>query len=204
MCEPATIAIAISVASLALGATSSAMQYQAQQQAAKAQLNQQKRMSDLAAQAQQAQESQIRFKQQQDQEVRAREMGKVSQEASALASRNIVAAGEAGIAGAAVDALLAEGTRQELGFYEGMTRQGSINDVGAERTITSTRMGTNMQLTDINRYVAKPHWASLAIGIGQSAVNSYGMYKTLSAAPKAPTGGNAAGGDPYSTYPYTR
>ena len=200
MCVP----IIISLASLAMGAVSSVMQYQAQQQAADAQLKQQKRMSDLAAQAQQAQESQIRFKQQQDQELRAREMGKVSQEASALASRNIVAAGEAGITGASVDALLAEGTRQELGFYEGMTRQGSINDVGAARTITSTRLGTSMQLTDINRYVAKPHWASLAIGIGRSAVDSYGMYRTLSATPKAPSGGNAAGGDPYSTYPETR
>ena len=154
-------------------AASSIASYSGQRQAAAAQTRYQQQLMTAERQRQQQAETNLRLRQQDEQEARSRELAKVSQEARAMASRNITAAGEAGISGASVDALLAEGTRRELDFYESMTRQGQLQSTAYSREIEAGRQGSAMKMLDINRPVSKPSFANLAIGLAGAGMQTY-------------------------------
>ena len=157
----------------ALQGASALASYQGQRQIASAQTAYQQ---DLMAKEQERQlqaETALRMRQQDEQEARARELAKVSQEARAMAARNITAAGEAGISGASVDALLAEGTRKELDFYESLPRQGQMQGTAYDREIEAGRKGSQMQIASINRPVSRPGFASLAINLGTAGFKTF-------------------------------
>ena len=163
MCDPVTMTLVASSVAKHIG----------QRQAADAQTRYQQSLMAAERERQQQAETNLRLRQQDEQEARTRELAKVSQEASAMASRNITAAGEAGISGASVDALLAEGTRRELDFYESMTRQGQLQSTAYSREIEAGRQGSAMKMLDINRPVSKPSFANLAIDLAGAGVQSY-------------------------------
>jgi len=154
-------------------AASAIASYSGQRQAASAQTRYQQQLMAAERERQQQAETNLRMRQQDEQEARARELAKVSQEARAMASRNIVAAGEAGISGASVDALLAEGTRRELDFYESMARQGQLQNTAYEREIEAGRTGSAMRILDINRPVSRPSFANLAIDLAGAGMQTY-------------------------------
>lgn len=164
---------------LAISAASAGASFYGQRQAASAQTSYQQQLMAAERERQQQAETNLRMRQQDEQEARARELAKVSQEARAMASRNIVAAGEAGISGASIDALLAEGTRRELDFYESMTRQGQLQNTAYEREIEAGRTGSAMRILDINRPVSRPSFANLAIDLGRGAMQSADFQERL-------------------------
>jgi len=166
MCDPVTF-MAVTTAA------SSVANHVGQQQAASAKERYQQQLMGAERERQQQAETNLRMRQQDEQEARARELAKVSQEARAMASRSIVSAGEAGISGASVDALLAEGTRRELDFYESMTRQGQLQNIAYEREIESGRTGSAMRILDINRPVSRPSFANLAIDLAGAGMQTY-------------------------------
>lgn len=166
MCDPVTIMAVV-------GASSAVSSHIGQRQAASAQTRYQQSLMAAERERQQQAETNLRLRQQDEQEARSRELAKVSQEASAMASRNITAAGEAGISGASVDALLAEGTRRELDFYESMTRQGQLQSTAYSREIEAGRQGSAMKMLDINRPVSKPSFANLAIDLAGAGMQTY-------------------------------
>lgn len=185
-------------AMLAIQAASAGANHLGQRQAASAQTRYQQQLMSAERERQQQAETNLRMRQQDEQEARARELAKVSQEARAMASRNIVAAGEAGISGASVDALLAEGTRRELDFYESMTRQGQLQNTAYEREIEAGRTGSAMRILDINRPVSRPSFANLAIDLGSGVMQSADfqdrLYQTRSQADTATNRQNYAPG----------
>ena len=157
---------------LAIQAAASAASHIGQRQAASAQTRYQQQLMAAEQARQQQSETNLRMRQQDEQEARARELAKVSQEARAMYSRNVTAAGEAGISGASVDALLAEGTRRELDFYESMDRQGRIQETAYEREIEAGRRGSEARIIDINRPVSRPSFGGLAIDLGRGVMQS--------------------------------
>ena len=159
-------------AMLAISAASAGASYHGQGQAAKAQTRYQQQMMEAEQARQVQEESNLRLRQQNEQEARTRELAKVSQEGRAMYSRNVTAAGEAGISGASVDALLAEGTRRELDFYESMDRQGRIQDTTYEREIAAGRSGSEMRILDVNRPVSRPSFGGLAIDVGAGVMQA--------------------------------
>ncbi len=165
MCPPAIMA--------GLSVASAAASYMGQRQAAAAQTTYQQQLMAAERERQQQAETNLRLRQQSEQEARGRELAKVSQEARAMAARNVTAAGEAGISGASVDALLAEGTRRELDFYESLDRQGSMQASAYEQEIESGRRGSEMRITDVNRPVSRPSFANLAIDLGKAGMSTY-------------------------------
>jgi len=166
MCNPVALMAGLSAAG-------SAASYIGQRQAAAAQTTYQQQLMAAERERQQQAETNLRLRQQSEQEARGRELAKVSQEARAMAARNVTAAGEAGISGASVDALLAEGTRRELDFYESLDRQGSMQASAYEQEIESGRRGSEMRITDINRPVSRPSFANLAIDLGKAGMSTY-------------------------------
>lgn len=169
---------------LAIQAASAGTNFIGQRQAASAQTRYQQQLMAAEQERQRQAETNLRMRQQDEQEARARELAKVSQEARAMASRNIVAAGEAGISGASVDALLAEGTRRELDFYESMTRQGQLQNTAYEREIEAGRTGSAMRILDINRPVSRPSFANLAIDLGRAGFETYDFGQRMTSIKK--------------------
>lgn len=194
MCAPAVFAIA----SLVVGLASSAVQYiggmqQANQQAAYQnqmitleQQRAQQEQQQLVLKNQQEQEA-LRLRQAQEKEAAARELNKVSMEARAAGSRAVVAAGEAGIGGIAVDSLLGEIERQELGYFEASTRQGQMRDTYYDQTtknmtkalemnLDTSRLASQMNIAQINRPIQRPSFAAFAIsslGTGFGVAEKY-------------------------------
>jgi hypothetical protein len=194
MCAPAVFAIA----SLVVGLAGSAVQYiggmqQANQQAAYQnqmitleQQRAQQEQQQLLLRNQQEQEA-LRLRQAQEKEAAARELNKVSMEARAASSRAVVAAGEAGIGGIAVDSLLGEINRQELGYFEASTRQGQMRDTyyeqttknmtkGLEMNLDTSRLASQMNVAQINRPIQRPSFAAFAIealGTGFGVAQNY-------------------------------
>jgi hypothetical protein len=181
MCAPAVFAIG----SLVVGLASSALQYIGGQQQANQQAAYQQQMMTLEQQRAQQEQEQLRLKNQQEQdalrlrqaqerESAARELNKVSMEARAASSRAVVAAGEAGIGGIAVDSLLGEISRQELGYFEASTRQGQMRDTyygqtlgnmnkALEMNLDTSRLASQMNINQINRPIQRPSFASFMI-----------------------------------------
>tara|TARA_R110000824_G_scaffold105995_6_gene250580 strand:+ start:6709 stop:7299 length:591 start_codon:yes stop_codon:yes gene_type:complete len=154
-------------------AASAAASHVSQQQAAKAQTQHQQSLMKAEQERQRQAETNLRLRQQDEQEARTRELSKVAQEARSMYARNVTAAGEAGISGASVDALLAEGTWRELDFYESMDRQGQIQNTAYEREIEAGRTGSEMRILDVNRAVSKPSFANLAINLGMAGMQTH-------------------------------
>ena len=197
MCAPAVFALG----ALVVGIASQATSFIGQNQAANAQANYQNQLAQLEVRRQQQEQEQLLLKNQQEQlalagqmsqqnEQAARELNKVSMEARAASSRATVAAGEAGISGLSVDALLGDITRQELGYFEASTRQGQLRDQyygqttanmnkALEMNLDYSRMGSQMNLAQINRPIAKPSWSAFAIGLGTQALGAADSYQRM-------------------------
>jgi hypothetical protein len=192
MCAPAVFAIG----SLVVGLASSALQYVGAQRVANQQASYQNQMVGMeyqrAAQEQQQlllknqqEQASLRLRQAQEKEAATRELAKVSMEARAASSRAVVAAGEAGVTGLSVDALLGEIRRQELGYFETTTRQGQMRDSYYDQSLTNmttglgmnletSRLASQMNVNQINRPIQKPSFASFMIN-NSSAVLGAGQ-----------------------------
>lgn len=197
MCAPAVFALA----SLAVGIASQAVGFIGQNQAANAQANYQRQLNDLEVRRQQQEQQQLLLRNQQEQaglrvqqadqnEQAARELNKVAMEARAASSRASLAAGEAGIGGLSVDALLGDITRQELGYFEASTRQGQLRDryysettknmnKALEMNLDYSRMGSQMNLAQINRPIAKPSWTAFGIGLGTQTLGAADAFQRM-------------------------
>jgi hypothetical protein len=197
MCAPAVFALG----SLAVGLASQATSFIGQTQAANNQANYQSQLASLESRRQQQEQEQLLLKNQQEQqslftqqaqqnEQAARELNKVAMEARAASSRATVAAGEAGVSGLSVDALLGDITRQELGYFEASTRQGQMRDQyyaettknmqkALEMNLDYSRMGSQMNLAQINRPIAKPSWAAFGINLGTQTLGAADAYQRM-------------------------
>ena len=184
MCEPISIATAV------IGAASSAAQYQGQRQQAK----QQARFQDKATEAEQQralqEKSSIRMRQAQEQEATNRELGDVAMKAREAMARATVSAGESGVAGASVDALIDDFTRQEAEYRMGVGRQQEMRDVQTGLALTDAGYRSQNRLIDINRPINRPSFLSGVLGAGSAGLSGFssgyglGREMQLSRTPK--------------------
>jgi hypothetical protein len=212
MCAVAALPLALGVGSFAVSAGSSVLGYLGQQQAANDQANYQSQLSALEQQRLEQEKRQLVFKagmdneriqqqalamrvqQAQEQDAASREMFSVMKEARAAKARTKVAAGEAGIKGISVDALLDEIGRSELGYYEAVLRQQTYksqyydesqktmardvqnNRLGLSMNLDTASLGSQFNLTRINQPIYQPSFAGLGLNIlrgGLDAGNTY-------------------------------
>ena len=157
----------IELAGLALGAASAGaqaigaqqqarMQYQAQLQ----QNEMQRRMQAQAAAAERQralqEQTSLRMRQAQEQEAVGRELEQVSRKSQAALARARVSAGEAGAAGASVDALLGDYLRQEAGYRSALLRQQELSGVGVGLGLEQVGLASQQRLIGINQPIAEP------------------------------------------------
>lgn len=186
MCDPAS---GIALASFAIGTASSYMQYQsqvnfaneqgeAQAQAIRDQQAYQQKLQQLEVQRSMTEANAIRTRQLQEQQAMARERQKVSQAGTAQRATAIVSAGEAGVSGLSVDALLADFKMQELNYQESIYAEQKNKDAYYMQQLDQNRMQSAYNIAELNRPItsqpiASPSGLAFGIGVAGQALGSY-------------------------------
>ena len=167
MCSPAAIPIATAI----LGAGSAGLQYAGQRRQAKQQAQFQQRAADAERQRSLMEQRSIRIRQAQEQEATAREIGEVSKKAREAMATATVSAGESGVAGLSVDALLDDYTRQEATYRMGVTRQQEMKDLQTGLALTDAGFRSQNRLIDINRPINRPSFLTGAVNVASSGLS---------------------------------
>ena len=165
MCHPAVLA--------AVGVASAGAQYMGQRQQAK----QQRRYQSQAAEAERQrfiqEQSAMRMRQAQEQEAMNAELGDIALKSREALSRAGVSAGEAGVSGASVDALLDDYTRQEADYRVALTRQQELQNINTGLALTDAGYRTMNNQIGINRPINRPSFLTAGLGAAQSALSGY-------------------------------
>lgn len=189
MCNPAFIVAGIG---LAVSAAQTYTQYQsqndfanqqasAQNDAIRQQQEYQNRLIQLEGERFQAESNAIRTRQLQEQQALARQQGQASKEFRSAQATALVQSGEAGVTGLSVDALLADFTRQELGYQEGILREQQNKDAFYTEQLNQNRMASAFTMAEMNRPItsqpiARPSTTALGIQLAGNTLGSYRDY----------------------------
>ena len=149
MCDPVSI-------SMVIGAASSAASFVGQRQQAKAQQRYQAQAAAAERQRFLQEQTSMRMRQAQEQEAVGRELEQVSRKSQAALARARVSAGEAGVAGASVQALMDDYMRQEAGYRSALLRQQELGGVSTAMGLEQAGFATQQRQIGINRPVSKP------------------------------------------------
>lgn len=165
MCEPTTL-MALSLAASAAGLAGQAQQARQQQryQAQAAEAERQRFIQEQSA---------MRMRQAQEQEAMNAELGDIALKSREALSRAGVSAGEAGVSGASVDALLDDYTRQEADYRVALTRQQELQNINTGLALTDAGFRTTNNQIGINKPINKPNYLSAALGAASSAAGAY-------------------------------
>lgn len=165
MCDPVSMAV--------IGVASAGAQYAGQRQQAK----QQRRYQSQAAEAERQrfiqEQSAMRMRQAQEQEAMNRELGDISVKSREALSRAGVSAGEAGVSGASVDALLDDYTRQEADYRVALTRQQELQNINTGLALTDAGYRTMNNQIGINRPINRPSLLTAGLSAVQGGMSGY-------------------------------
>lgn len=189
MCNPAFIVAGIG---LAVSAAQTYTQYQsqndfanqqatAQNNAIRQQQEYQNRLIQLEGERYQAESNAVRTRQLQEQQALARQQGEASKEFRSAQATALVQSGEAGVTGLSVDSLLADFTRQELGYQEGILREQQNKDAFYNEQLRQNRMASAFTMAEMNRPItsqpiARPSGTALGIELAGKTLGSYRDY----------------------------
>lgn len=198
MCEPTTIA----VIGLAVSAAASAVSYQQQENAADAQENfQRRRYEETAANAEAsflAQAAQNNLRIQQEAEAAAQEIQHVKKTQAQARSAAVVSAGEAGVTGLSIDALLADfdrtaATRNEAirRNFEFTAQQIGVSGQGLAAQAQNRKNGA------VGGPIARPNAIGTGLQIGGAALDSYDYYRRNTATDHLGQGNDTDPGDEF-------
>lgn len=144
-----------------------------QQQAASAQAKVQKRASAAERERLLQQMSAERIQEAFDNEERAGEMQKASKKAREVRATATVSAGEAGVSGLSVQAILDDYSRQEGAYRYGLQRQGEQQDIGRELRLKDGQMQSYNNLLSINKPIAQPNYVGSALEGAKTGMSVY-------------------------------
>ena len=169
MCFPGLPAVMAGLAVASGGAQYIGARRQAKQQAAyQAQAAAAERQRFLQEQ------TSIRMRQAQEQEAVGRELEQVSKKSQEALARARVSAGEAGVAGASVQALMDDYVRQEGGYRAAILRQQELGQVATGLQLEQAGFGTQQRQIGINRPINRPSFLTAALSTATSALGAYG------------------------------
>ena len=158
-------------ASIAVSTLSSMAQYGGQRKQAKQQARYQAQASEAERQRAFQEQRSIRIRQAQEKEAANREIGEIALKSREAMSRASVSAGEAGVAGLSVDALLDDYTRQEAAYRMGIGRQQEMQDLQTGLALTDAGFRTVNRQIDINRPINKPSFLTGALNVASSGLS---------------------------------
>ena len=165
MCNPAALAV---ISGLQVG-----MQFAGQQRQAKQQAAYQAQAAAAERQRFQQEQTSMRMRQAQEQEAVGRELEQVSRKSQAALARARVSAGEAGVAGASVQALMDDYMRQEAGYRAATLRQQELGGIATGMGLEQAGFATQQRQIGINQPIDRPSALGALLQAGQQAVSGY-------------------------------
>jgi hypothetical protein len=173
MTTAALTSTGIAATSAAIGVASSGLQYVGQRQQAKAQEQYQKQAAAAERQRFLQEQTSLRMRQAQEQEAVGRELEQVSRKSQAALARARVSAGEAGVAGASVQALMDDYMRQEAGYRSALLRQQELGGVSTAMGLEQAGFATQQRQIGINQPIDRPSFLTAGLGAIQSGLSGY-------------------------------
>jgi|13_taG_2_1085334.scaffolds.fasta_scaffold03210_4 hypothetical protein len=186
MCFPAIVA-ALPAISAGVGAGSAILGYAGQRQQAKQQAAYQAQSAAAERQRALQEQSSIRMRQAQEQEATARELEQVSRKSQEALARARVSAGEAGVAGASVQALMDDYTRQEAGYRAATLRQQELSAVGTQLGLEQAGLASQQRLISINQPISKPSFLTAGLEAVSGGLSGYRTGLDIKSRMKTPS-----------------
>lgn len=170
MCEPTTIA-------LAMGAAQAGATAIGQQQMAKTQAEAQRRASAAERQRYLHEVSSMRIQQGQEQVASAQRMSESARKAMEARATARVSAGESGVAGLSVDALVNDLTRKEAEYSFNVQKQTRMSDVNRQLQLRDAGIGFTNNMLRINKPIEQPNYLGAALSGAQTGLSTYSALK---------------------------
>jgi len=181
MCDPITISVAV-------GAVSAISSAKGQKDAADAQEKQQKLASQLERQRYLQEVTSLRQQQSQEQVAMSQRMQEAEIKGKEAKAAAVVAAGEGGVAGLSVEALVANIARKEATYAFSEKKQAEMIGVSRTLELESAGAGYQRNLFTINKPIPQPNYIGAALEGVQTVMSVYGTaQKAGFTTPKEPT-----------------
>ena len=143
MCDPVTATV--------MSVASAGVQYKGQQAAAKAQRIQQARASEMERKRYLAEVGSMRLQQRQEEVVKAQKIQDIRKRAMEARATAKVSAGESGVAGLSIDALINDFTRQEAQSTFSLDQQSTLTNQARDRHLEAAGLGFTNNMLRINK-----------------------------------------------------
>ena len=179
--------LAIVSATTVAGIASPIVSAVGQRQQAKAQAKSQAQAAAAERQRFQQEQTSMRMRQAQEQEAVGRELEQVSKKSQAALARARVSAGEAGVAGASVQALMDDYMRQEGGYRAALLRQQELGALGTGLGLEQAGFATQQRQIGINQPIDRPSFLTAGLGALQGGLSGYRTGLDISSRMKTPT-----------------
>ena len=170
MCDPVTIAATMAVAQAGTTVIG-------QQQQAKTQAEAQRRASAAERQRYLHEVSSMRMQQQQEQVAAAQKLSESARKAMEARATARVSAGEAGVAGLSVDALINDLTRKEAEYSFNVQEQTRMSDVNRQLQLRDAGLGFTNNMLRINKPIEQPNYLGAALSGAQTGLSTYSAIK---------------------------
>ena len=169
MCPP--------IIAVGLGIAQMGAQISGQRQMAKTQAKVQANASAAERQRYLQEVSSMRVQQGQEQVAAAQRINESAKKAREARATARVSAGEAGVAGLSVDALINDLTREEAEYSFATQQQLQMNDVGRSMQLQNAGLGFTNNMLRINKPIEKPDYLGAAISGAQTGMSTYSTLK---------------------------
>ena len=121
--------------------------------------------------------SSMRVQQGQEQVAAAQRISASTKKAREARATARVSAGEAGVAGLSVDALINDLTREEAEYSFATQQQLQMNDVGRDMQLQNAGLGFTNNMLRINRPIEQPNYLGAALSGAQTGMSTYAWAK---------------------------
>ena len=165
------------VTAVALGLASAGAQVHGQRQQAKTQAKVQKNASAAERERYLREVSSMRVQQGQEEVAAAQRIQESTRKAREARATARVSAGEAGVAGLSVDALINDLTREEANYNFATQQQLKMNDVGRSMQLENAGLGFTNNMLRINKPIEQPDYLGAALSGAQTGMSTYSTLK---------------------------
>ena len=121
--------------------------------------------------------SSMRVQQRQEQIAAAQRIQESTRKAREARATARVSAGEAGVSGLSVDALINDLTREEASYRFATNKQTQMNDVNRTLQLRDAGLGFQNNLLRINRPIEQPDYLGAALSGAQTGMSTYSTLK---------------------------
>lgn len=162
---------------LGMSAAQTGMQIRGQQIQAKTQAEVQRRASEAERQRYLHEVSSMRMQQQQEQVAAAQKLSESARKAMEARATARASAGEAGVAGLSVDALINDLTRKEAEYSFNVQEQGRMSDVNRQLQLRDAGLGFTNSMLRINKPIEQPNYLGAALSGARTGLSTYSALK---------------------------